>query len=125
MTADVWRKSGSGRKGRKLGWVELALAEPKKSRQRKDQDVTRNFTTRSAILIFSLVVGVSISQNAEAVTKFGKSSEVSVASSFILAQTSGMNRRSDRRGDRQDCRQNEGAVGQDKRACKQAGRQTR
>ena len=87
--------------------------------------MTRNFTTRSAILIFSLVVGVSISQNAEAVTKFGKSSEVSVASSFILAQTNGMNRRSDRRGDRQDCRQDEGAVGQDKRACKQAGRQTR
>jgi hypothetical protein len=87
--------------------------------------VTRNFTTRSAILIFSLVVGVSISQNAEAVIKFGKSSEISVASSFILAQTSGMNRRSDRRGDRQDCRQQNGLVGQDKRACKQESRQSR
>jgi hypothetical protein len=87
--------------------------------------MTRNFTTRSAILIFSMVVGVSISQNAEAVTKFGKSSEVSAASSFILAQTSGMNRRSDRRGDRQDCRQQNGLVGQDKRACKQESRQSR
>jgi hypothetical protein len=96
-----------------------------KSRQWRDQDVTRNFITRSAIFIFSLVIGVSISQNAEAVAKFGKSPEVSAASSFILAQTSGMNRRGDRRGDRQDCRQDEGLVGQDKRACKQEGRQTR
>jgi hypothetical protein len=41
------------------------------------------------------------------------------------AQTAGMNRRQDRRGDRQDCRQQEGLVGADKRNCKQQGRQTR
>ena len=42
-----------------------------------------------------------------------------------VAQTAGMNRRQDRRGDRQDCRQQEGLVGADKRNCKQQGRQTR
>ena len=44
--------------------------------------------------------------------------------SFAIAQTNGTNRRQDRRGDRQDCRQQEG-VGADKRNCKQEGRQTR
>ena len=39
------------------------------------------------------------------------------------AQTSGMERRGDRRDTRQDCRQKEGAVGADKRNCKQQGRQ--
>ena len=47
------------------------------------------------------------------------------ATSAALAQTAGMNRRQDRRGDRQDCRQQEGLVGADKRNCKQQGRQTR
>ena len=45
--------------------------------------------------------------------------------SGAIAQTPGMNRRQDRRGDRQDCRQQEGLVGADKRNCKQQGRQTR
>jgi hypothetical protein len=47
------------------------------------------------------------------------------ATSAAVAQTAGMNRRQDRRGDRQDCRQQEGLVGADKRNCKQQGRQTR
>jgi hypothetical protein len=47
------------------------------------------------------------------------------ATSAAIAQTAGMNRRQDRRGDRQDCRQQEGLVGADKRNCKQQGRQTR
>ena len=46
------------------------------------------------------------------------------AMSAANAQTAGMNNRQDRRGDRQDCRQQEG-VGADKRNCKQQGRQTR
>jgi hypothetical protein len=46
------------------------------------------------------------------------------ATSPAIAQTPGMNRRQDRRGDRQDCRQQEG-LGADKRNCKQQGRQTR
>lgn len=39
-----------------------------------------------------------------------------------LSQTQGMDRRGDRRDDRQDCRVAEGAVGGDKRECKQNGR---
>jgi len=39
-----------------------------------------------------------------------------------LSQTSGMDRRDDCRDDRQDCRVTQGAVGQDKRDCKQDGR---
>jgi hypothetical protein len=44
---------------------------------------------------------------------------------LILTQTQGMNRRGDRRDTRQDCRHQEGAVGADKRNCKQQRRQTR
>jgi hypothetical protein len=46
------------------------------------------------------------------------------ATSAAVAQTTGMNRRQDRRGDRQNCRQQAG-LGADKRNCKQQGRQTR
>lgn len=44
---------------------------------------------------------------------------VSVDGSYEVAQTTGMDRRDDRRDDRQDCRAVEGAVGADKRDCKQ------
>ena len=47
------------------------------------------------------------------------------AMSAAVAQTQGMQRRQDRRGDRQNCRQQEGLVSADKRNCKQQGRQTR
>ena len=47
------------------------------------------------------------------------------AMSAAIAQTPGMQRRQDRRGDRQNCRQQVGLVGADKRNCKQQGRQTR
>ena len=50
--------------------------------------------------------------------------KASTDGSFTIAQTNGMNRRQDRRGDRQGCRQQEG-LGADKRNCKQEGRQTR
>ena len=43
--------------------------------------------------------------------------------SFTIAQTNGMERRGDRRDTRQECRQGNGAVGADKRHCKQQGRQ--
>jgi hypothetical protein len=49
--------------------------------------------------------------------------EASSDSSFVIAQTNGMDRRQDRRDTRQDCRQQNGAVGADKRDCKQQGRQ--
>jgi hypothetical protein len=88
---------------------------------KEDQDVTPAFISGS-IIIFSLVVGVPVSTNAEPVKVMD---EASTDGSFTIAQTNGMNRRQDRRGDRQDCRQQEGAVGADKRNCKQEGRQTR
>jgi hypothetical protein len=101
------------------------LAEGHKNgAQKEDQDVTLTpaFVSRSSIIVFSLVVGVSISADAETATVMDKAS---TDGSFTIAQTNGMNRRQDRRGDRQDCRQQEGAVGADKRNCKQEGRQTR
>ena len=69
-----------------------------------------------SIIIFSLVVGVPISTNAETVKVMD---EASSDGSFIIAQTNGQ----DRRDIRQDCRQKNGAVGADKRNCKQQGRQ--
>ncbi len=50
---------------------------------------------------------------------------VPVDGSYEVAQTNGMDRRDDRqdrRGDRQDCHSVEGAVGADKRDCKQDSR---
>ena len=75
-----------------------------------------------SIIIFTLVVGVPISTNAEPVKMMD---EASTDGSFIIAQTNGMDRRQDRRGGRQDCRQQAGVVGADKRNCKQEGRQQR
>jgi hypothetical protein len=71
---------------------------------------------RSSMIIFGMVVGMSISTNAETVKVMD---EASTDSSFTIAQTNGQNRRDTR----QDCRQEEGAVGGDKRNCKQQGRQ--
>ena len=75
---------------------------------------------RSSIIIFSMVVGMSISTNAETVKVMDKAS---TDGSFTIAQTNGMDRRGDRRDTRQDCRQQEGVVGADKRNCKQNARQ--
>ena len=74
---------------------------------------------RSSIIIFGMVVGTSISTNAETVKV---TDGASADGSFIIAQTNGMLRRQDRRDTRQDCRQKNGAVGADKRHCKQQGR---
>jgi hypothetical protein len=71
---------------------------------------------RSSIIIFGMVVGMSISTNAETVNV---RDGVSTDSSFTIAQTNGQ----DRRDTRQDCRQENGAAGADKRGCKQQGRQ--
>ena len=77
---------------------------------------------RSSMIIFGMVVGMSISTNAETVKVMD---EAASDGSFIIAQTNGMDRRQDRRGGRQDCRQQAGVVGADKRNCKQEGRQQR
>ena len=70
----------------------------------------------SSMLVFGMVVGIPSSPKAETV-------KVTNDGSFVLAQTNGMERRQDRRDTRQGCRQDNGAVGQDKRNCKQQGRQ--
>ena len=75
---------------------------------------------RSSMIMLGMVVGMSISTNAETVKVMD---EASTDGSFTIAQTSGMERRGGRRDTRQDCRQGEGAVGADKRNCKQQGRQ--
>ena len=71
---------------------------------------------RSSVIIFGLVVGMSISTNAETVRVMD---EASTDGSFTIAQTNGQ----DRRDTRQNCRHEKGAVGADKRHCKQQGRQ--
>jgi hypothetical protein len=71
---------------------------------------------RSSMIIFGMVVGMSISANAETVKVMD---EASTDGSFTIAQTNGQ----DRRDNRQDCRQQNGVVGADKRNCKQQGRQ--
>ena len=78
---------------------------------------TRSFMImRSSIIIFGMVVGMSISTNAETVkVRDGASTD----GSFVIAQTNGQ----ERRDTRQDCRQGNGAAGADKRDCKQQGRQ--
>ena len=77
---------------------------------------------RSSMIIFGVVVGMSISTNAETVKVMD---EASTDGSFIIAQTNGMERRGERRDTRQNCRQANGVVGADKRNCKQQGRQQR
>ncbi len=82
--------------------------------------VSRSFMIiRSSMIIFGMVVGVSISTNAETVKVMD---EASTDGSFTIAQT-GEERRGERRDTRQECRQANGAVGGDKRHCKQQGRQ--
>jgi len=72
---------------------------------------------RTSMLIFGMVVGMSVSTNAETLKVVDEAA--STDRSFIIAQTNGQNRRDTR----QDCRQDNGAVGADKRDCKQNGRQ--
>jgi len=91
----------------------------------EDRNVTPAFVFGSSIIMCSLVIGTSISTNAATVGVAETAQprdQTSIQGSFTLAQTQGMNRRGDRRGNRQDCRQGEGAVGADKRNCKQQGR---
>jgi hypothetical protein len=71
---------------------------------------------RSSVIIFGLVVGMSSSTNAETVRVMDVAS---TDGSFTIAQTNGQ----DRRDARQNCRHEKGAVGADKRHCKQQGRQ--
>jgi hypothetical protein len=81
--------------------------------------ISRSFmVVASSGLLFGMLVSTPI--NAETATVVDR---VSADGSFIVAQTPGMERRQDRRDTRQDCRGQNGLVGQDKRNCKQQGRQ--
>ena len=80
---------------------------------------------KSSILAFCFVVSASLSNAKTANTEGLADDSLSVESDnalFVLAQTTGMERRNDRRTDRRDCRQEEGVVGKDKRDCKQEER---
>ena len=78
--------------------------------------MTPKSASRSFMIIFAMVVAMSISANVEPVKVMDSAS---TDGSFTIAQTRGQ----ERRDTRQDCRQGEGAVGADKRNCKQQGRQ--
>jgi len=84
--------------------------------------VTPGLVTGSFLIMLSMVGGVPIPMNGDI---RGEMYEVSPEKLFTLAQTNGMERRGDRRDTKQDCRQQEGLVGGDKRGCKQEGRQQR
>jgi len=71
---------------------------------------------RQSLLIFGMVIGLSISTNAETVKAMDQALP---DGSFVVAQTNGQGRRDTR----QDCRQTQGVAGADKRDCKQQGRQ--
>ena len=82
---------------------------------------------RSSMIIFGMVVGLSISTNAETVNSTNAVTvkvmdKASTDGSFTIAQTNGMERRGERRDTRQNCRQANGVVGAYKRHCKQQGR---
>ena len=84
--------------------------------------MTPESVSRLFMIIFAaMVVGMSVSTNAETVKVNPDTvkvmDEASTDGAFIVAQTNGQ----DRRGSRQDCRQQEG-VGADKRNCKQQAR---
>jgi len=77
----------------------------------------------SSMLVFGVVVGVSVSTHAALVQEPVTVMERTVTDgALVIAQTTGMDRRQDRRDTRQDCRGKNGAVGADKRNCKQQAR---
>lgn len=72
------------------------------------------------VLLFAMVAGMSVATNAGPVRVM---EGASAGGALILVQTPGMERRQDRRAIRQDCRQQNGLIGQAKRNCKQTARQ--
>ena len=84
--------------------------------------MTPGLVAGSFLIMFSMVGGVPIPKNAY---KGEVANEAPPEELFTPVQTGGMVRRQDRRDTRQDCRHQEGAVGMDKRNCKQVRRQHR
>jgi len=71
------------------------------------------------VLLFAMVAGMSVATNAGPVRVM---EGASAGGALVLVQTPGMERRQDR-AIRQDCRQQNGLIGQAKRNCKQTARQ--
>ena len=84
--------------------------------------MTPGLVAGSFLIMLSMVGGVPIPKNAD---KGEVMHEAPPEELLTLIQTGGMVRRQDRRDTRQDCRHQEGAVGMDKRNCKQVRRQQR
>ena len=84
--------------------------------------MTPGLVAGSFLIMLSMVGGVPIPKNAD---KGEVMHEAPREELLTLIQTGGMVRRQDRRDTRQDCRHQEGAVGMDKRNCKQVRRQQR
>ena len=84
--------------------------------------MTPGLVAGSFLIMLSMVGGMPIPKNAD---KGEVTNEASPEDLLTLVQTGGMVRRQDRRDTRQDCRHQEGAVGMDKRNCKQVRRQQR
>ena len=73
----------------------------------------------SAAVVVALTAPLAF---ASPVTSAAGPTEPVMTETYEMAGTVGMDRRQDRRGDRQDCRQGEGIAGADKRDCKQDSR---
>jgi hypothetical protein len=73
-------------------------------------------------LLAGLAAGLAPANATTMVQAAPSTSQADAQMPLMLAATDGMERRQDRRANRQDCRQEEGLVGKDKRDCKQEGR---
>lgn len=76
-------------------------------------------SSASALLAVAMLATFPMAAQADSTST---NETVAASESFETADTRGMDNRQDRRGDRQDCRAAEGAVGGDKRDCKQDSR---
>jgi hypothetical protein len=73
-------------------------------------------------LLAGLTAGLGPANATTMVQAAPSTSQADAQMPLMLAGTAGMERRQERRANRQDCRQEEGLVGKDKRDCKQEGR---
>lgn len=79
----------------------------------------------TTVAVFTAAMMATLPMAAQAVQADAQpaTNTIAVDGSYETAGTNGMDRRGDRRDDRQDCRDGNGAVGKDKRDCKQDARQ--
>ena len=78
--------------------------------------------TKATVTAVAFVLTAAMASAAVSPTPATDAPQAFAVETFEVADTRGMDNRQDRRGDRQDCRQSEGA-GHDKRDCKQDNRQ--